>query len=292
MALRGIKPSAVEKRFKALFFGQPGSRKTSTAIQFTRPYLMDTERGAENDQYIAALEKSGGLYFHTTDFDDMVREVTALMTEKHDFRTVVIDPLTVPYAAELDKEAKRLANKDDPSGTAFGRNKQVPDRKVKHLCNLLLRLDMNVIITSHAKAEWKNGAPTGTDTFDCFSKLEYLFDVVFQLQMRGADCVGIVRKTRVTAFPLGETIQGFSYDALADRYGRSVLERHATTETLATEAQVAEIGRLVELLKVPAEVTDKWLDKAMAENWKEMPSDAIQKCIDHLAKTLTGKDAA
>lgn len=291
MALRGKKPSSVQKRLKALFFGPAGVGKTTAAIQFPRPYLIDTERGAENDQYVSLLEKAGGMYFHTADFDEMTSEITTLMTERHNFLTVIIDPLTVPYAAELDKEAKRLANKDDPAGTAFGRNKQVPDRKVKHLLNLLLRLDMNVIITSHAKGEWKNGQPTGVDTFDCYAKLDYLFDLAICLQKRGKERVGIVRKTRCAGFEDGEVFP-FSYDEIANRYGREVLERRAEAETLATPAQVAEITRLVDLLKVPEKTTDQWLDKAMAETWAEMPADAIAKCIAHLTNTLAGTAAA
>lgn len=290
MALKGKKPSAVVKRLKGLFFGTAGVGKTTAAIQFPAPYLIDTERGAENDQYVQLLEQSKGAYFHTTDFDEMTQEITSLMTEKHSFKTVIIDPLTVPYMAELDKEAKRLANKDDPSGTAFGRNKQIPDRKVKHLLNLLLRLDMNVIITSHAKGEWKNGAPTGTDTFDCYARLDYLFDLVFQIQKRGKERVGIVRKTRCGGFEEGEVFP-FSYDSIADKYGRHILERSAETETLATKEQITEISRLVELLKIPAETTDKWLEKAQADTWAEMPTDAIAKCIAHLTNTLAGAAA-
>jgi hypothetical protein len=290
MALKGKKPSAVKKRLKALFFGSAGVGKTTAAIQFPKPYLIDTERGAENDQYVRALEASGGVYFHTTDFDEMTQEITALMTERHSFCTVIIDPLTVPYMAELDKEAKRLANKDDPSGTAFGRNKQVPDRKVKHLLNLLLRLDMNVIITSHAKGEWKNGQPTGTDTFDCYARLDYLFDLVFQIQKRGKERVGIVRKTRCQGFEEGEVFP-FSYDEIAGKYGREELERGAKAESLASAEQVAEITRLVDLLKVPSETTDKWLEKAMADSWAEMPADAISKCISSLTNKLAGTAA-
>jgi hypothetical protein len=291
MALRGKKPSAVTKRLKALFFGTAGVGKTTAAIQFPAPYLIDTERGAENDQYVKALEASGGVYFHTTDFDEMTQEITALMTEKHSYRTVIIDPLTVPYMAELDKEAKRLVSKDDPVGTAFGRNKQVPDRKVKHLLNLLLRLDMNVIITSHAKGEWKNGAPTGTDTFDCYARLDYLFDLVFQIQKRGKDRVGIVRKTRCAGFEEGEVFP-FSYESIAEKYGREVLERTSAPAILATAEQVSEITRLVDLLKTPSDTTDKWLDKAQAETWAEMPQEAIAKCIAYLNNTLAGTAAA
>jgi GTPase SAR1 family protein len=42
MALRAKKPEAVEKRLKALFYGSAGVGKTTAAIQFPRPYLIDT----------------------------------------------------------------------------------------------------------------------------------------------------------------------------------------------------------------------------------------------------------
>lgn len=288
MALRGKKPEAVKKRFKALLFGAAGSGKTTAAIQFPRPYLIDTEQGAENDQYVKLLEQSGGLYYHTTDFDEMVAEITALLTTKHEMRTVIIDPLTVPYALQLDKEAQRLASQKDPSGSEFGRNKQIPDRKVRHLLNLLLRLDMNVIITSHAKQEWKDSKPTGNDTFDCYNKLDYLFDLAIQLQVRGKERAGIIRKTRIEGFELGDVIAPFSYDEVANRYGRDLLEGISKPEELASEEQVAELSRLIGLLSVTSETTDKWLEKAKAETFAEMPAADILKCITY----LKGKVAA
>lgn len=290
MALRGKKPDAVVKRLKALFFGSAGVGKTTAAIQFPAPYLIDTERGAENDQYVKMLNKAGGAVFQTSDFDEVLSEVTSLMTEKHNFRTIIIDPLTVVYADLCDKSAKALVTREDPTGTAFSRHKLPADRKLKHLLNLLLRLDMNVIITSHAKGEWKNGQPTGTDTFDCYAKLDYLFDLVFMIQKRGSERVGVVKKTRIDAFPEGEVFP-FSYDEIANRYGRDVLERKANTEQLATADQVAELSHLAELLKVPEETTDKWLDKAGAESFKEMPTAAAAKCIDYLKAQISKKGA-
>ena len=76
-ALRGKKPATVEKRLKMLLFGKAGVGKTTAAIQFPKPYLIDTERGAENDQYVRALEKSGGAYYFTNDPAELIEEVRA-----------------------------------------------------------------------------------------------------------------------------------------------------------------------------------------------------------------------
>lgn len=279
--LRGIKPTTIEKRFKGLFFGKSGVGKTTAAMQFPKPYFIDTERGAENDSYVKLLNKAHGSYFFTTDPDELIREVTALLSENHDYVTLVIDPLTVIYNDLLDKAA-------DTVGTDFGRHKIPADRKIKHLLNLLLRLDMNVIITSHAKAKYiRTKDKTGKDTiiedgttFDCYAKLDYLFDLVIEVEKRGkSDRVGIVRKTRIESFPEGD-IFPFCYDEIANRYGRKILERGAIPVALATAEQVAELNALVTLLNLTPETTEKWLDKAGAESFTEMTSDYIGKVID------------
>ena len=45
---------------------------------------------------------------------------------------------------------------------------------MKHLLSLLLRLDMNVIITAHSKNEYGNNMVVLGQTFDCYKKLDYL----------------------------------------------------------------------------------------------------------------------
>jgi DNA polymerase III delta prime subunit len=290
MALRGKAPGKVEKRLKALFYGPAGVGKTTAAIQFPRPYLIDTEKGAENDQYVKMLNAAGGAYFGTNDPDDMIREVLSLLSEKHDYRTLIIDPLTVIYNDLLDKAA-------DEVGTDFGKHKGPADRKIKHLLGLLLRLDMNVIITSHAKTRWERtkdakGKDTVVEagmTFDCYGRLDYLFDLVFEITKRGKERVGTVRKSRIETFPEGDVFP-FSYDEIAERYGRSILERDAMPTVLADAAQVAEAVRLVGVLNIGHDVVAKWFDKAGAESWGEMPAESTAKCIEWMNGRVKGTE--
>lgn len=282
MALRGKKPTLIEKRLKALFYGPAGVGKTTAAIQFPAPYLIDTERGAENDQYVKLLNNSGGSYFFTTDPSELISEVRALLSEKHEFKTLIIDPLTIIYNDLLDKAA-------DAVGTDFGKHKGPADRKIKHLFNLLLRLDMNVIITSHAKPKWERTKDSkGKDTviesghtFDCYSKLDYLFDLVFEIQKRGTERVGIVKKTRIESFEEGETFP-FNYQTIAKKYGKEILEREAKAEELATAEEIKELKRLIELLKIDEEMIDKLLTKAGAEVLEELPKAIVLKNIQNL----------
>lgn len=282
MALRAKKPEAIQKRLKALFYGSAGVGKTTAAIQFPKPYLIDTEKGAENDQYTKILQKAGGVVFQTSDFNELMMEVKALLTEKHEYKTLIIDPLTTLYNDLLDKSALK-------NGTEFGRHYSDANKQIKHLLNLLLRLDMNVIITSHAKNEYGANMSVLGQTFDCYKKLDYLFDLVFEIQKRGKDRVGLVKKSRIETFPDTEHFP-FSYEEIAKRYGKDVLERDAVAQELADDAQVKELVRLIDLIKVPEDVFQKWLDKSSSEKWEEMPKDAIQKCIDHLKSKIKGEE--
>ena len=204
MALRGVKPEKIEKRLKALFYGASGVGETTACISFPKVYLIDTEKGAENSQYIDLLSKNGGCVFQTTDFDELMIEVKSLLTEKHGYQTLVIDPLTTLYNDLLDKSAVK-------NGTEFGRHYSEANKQVKHLICLLLRLDMNVLITSHSKNEYGQNLSVLGSTFDCYKKIDYLMDLVFEISKRGNDRVGIIKKSRIESFPSGETFP-FSYD--------------------------------------------------------------------------------
>ena len=55
-----------------------------------------------------------------------------------------------------------------------------------------------------------------------------------------AERVGVVRKTRIEAFPEGEVFP-FCYQEIASRYGREVLERDSVAQELATPDQIRAI---------------------------------------------------
>ena len=97
MTLRGKKPTVEKKRLKLMLFGSAGAGKTTAAIGFPKPYVIDTERGAENDEYVDRINGVGGALFQTTSFDDIVQEVRSLASTEHEYQTLVIDPVTVIY---------------------------------------------------------------------------------------------------------------------------------------------------------------------------------------------------
>jgi predicted ATP-dependent serine protease len=283
MALRGKKPELKDKRMKALFFGAAGVGKTTAAIQFPKPYLIDTERGAENEGYAKILTDRGGVLFQTSDFDEMIAEVKALLSEDHEYRTLIIDPITTVYDDLLDKAANKV-------GTDFGRHYGEAKKQWKQLYNLLNRLDMNVIITSHAKKLYGENLSVLGNTFDGPKGLDYLFDLVFEIQRRGEKRVARVEKTRMGTFPENDVFP-FSYDEVAERYGRDVLEREAVAVTLASEEMASQIRLLITEVGVLTETQDKWLDKAKASDWTEVSEEQATKILAHLEAQIAAKKA-
>lgn len=280
MALRAVKPEKIQKRLKAFFYGGAGVGKTTAAIAFPSVYLIDTERGCENDEYVEMLQKNNGAIFQVTDFDELMVEVKALLTEKHDFKTLVIDPMTTLYNDLVDKEAIK-------HGTDFGRHYSAANKRMKYLMNLLMKLDLNVIITAHSKNEYgQNLAIVGT-TYDCFKKMDHMFDLAIEAQRRGKDRVGLIKKSRIAAFPDGETI-AFSYDEIAKRYGHTLLEKESTSFELATVDQVTEFNHLVAVLHIEETTIIAILKKEGVESIEYLSKDYMQKCIDRLKSKIRG----
>lgn len=284
MPLRGIKPEKIEKRLKALFYGAAGVGKTMAAIQFPSPYLIDTERGCENDEYVKMLSDKEGLIFQTDDLDEIISEVKTLITEKHNFKTLIIDPLTVVYQKMVDEEAiKPTPDNKDP--TAFGRHYTIANRKIKHLLTLCNRLDMNVIFTSHQKIIYNDKMQNLGNTFDCYKKMDYPFDLLVEVQKLGDERVGIIKKSRIKNFPHGDRFS-FNYDEIAKRYGKEVLEKISEPKKLADEQKILELQALIKLLNVPQNVVTKWLTKSKSESFEEMEEEHIDVCINSLKEKV------
>ncbi len=279
MALKAKAPEEVKpSKPKFMIYGESGVGKTFFALDFPKPYLIDTEGGAVREQYQAKLKAVGGAYFGkeegSQDFKAVINEVRELCTTKHEFKTLIIDSFTYLYMLEAaEAEAK--------GGSDFGRDKKAANVPTRQLISQLEKCDLNVILICHSKQSWerrgKDIINTGT-TFDGYEKLEYILDLAIEITKGGKTFY--VKKSRITGFPQGESFP-LSYDRFADVYGKSVVEAAAVPVVLASPEQVSRLVALVEGLKVDQEAQEKWLTKCGVESFGEMSSEQIGSLIKH-----------
>jgi hypothetical protein len=215
---------------------------------------------------------------------DVIAEVKSLLTEKHDYRTLVIDPITTLYNDLLEKCEQKV-------GTDFGRHYGEANKTMKRLANLIMALDMNVVVTAHAKTEYGENLRKLGYTFDGWRQLDYWFDLVVELGKKGKKRFAKVTKTRVDSFPDDEVFE-WSYDAIKRRYDVAMLEKEANAIQLATTAQVREIKDLLGIVRLPEGTVDKWFAKAGVDLWEDMPADVVAKCIEYVKNRLPSVSAA
>lgn len=291
--LLAVPPDTVEpKKPKVLIYGPPGVGKTWAALEFPGVYYFDTEGGADLAHYRDKLRTSGGIYFGpdqgSLDFETVIGQVEALATEQHPYKTMVFDSMTKLFNTAISDEAQRLGDKD-----AFGASKKAPIRQMSRLVRWMNRADMNAVVICHQKDMWgkdeKGNREVVGMTFDAWEKLEYDLHLILRISKIGvgssAKRFAHVGKSRLTGFPEGERFD-WSYESFADRYGKDVIEKDVTPLVLATPEQVAEVNRLVEIVKLPDGTIEKWLKKAEVETMEEMDTETIGKCIAFLKEKL------
>ncbi len=281
MALKATKPVVAQNRLKLFLYGNAKIGKTTLALQFPTPYVIDTDGSTNKPKYVDLVVNGKGDAYITQDFDELMEQVKDLNNLKHHYKTLVIDSLTVFYDDLLEKCAVKL-------GTKFGIHYTEANRRIKHLIRLLLKLDMNVIITSQAKEKYGEKLEVLGTTFDCYKKMDYVFDLILEVQLRGEERVALVKGTRLSEFKEKDCFP-CNYNEFSKRYSKEILERNTVSQEISTLEQVCEILRLIGLLKISPEIYQKWLDKAGAETWEEMPKDDIQKCIDFLESKIKGE---
>ena len=293
MALKGVKPETKEKRLKLFLYGPAGVGKTTAMIQFPQAYVIDTEKGT--DHYSKTLSGSKSAVFQSNNPDEIKEELRELLTTKHEYRTLILDPITNLYNAVQEKWTRifekqmRDSGKTEQADTQdfgmrfWGRVKS----EFKSIQRMIISLDMNVLISSHQKDQYGPNMQKVGVTFDSMKGEDYLYDLVFRLAIQGGKRMAITEKERSEVgqnkFP--ESFE-WSYQNFCKFYGKEIIEKESTPVILASTEQVNRIKHLIEFVKVEQDQINGWFQKAGVDQWDEMTAETIQKAIDFLEKKL------
>lgn len=292
MALRAKKPEVKESRLKVLMYANTGAGKTHFCVSLPDTYYIDTENVTDYPHLCQMLVDNGGDLIHLNEMEEIISQVQDLLTTEHNYKTLVIDSISFPYAWLTQNEAERL-NKKSPNteGTEFGANLAKAKRLVFKLGILLSRLDMNVIVVSHERTKYAANVEIGK-TYDINEKLAYSLGTVWNLRLQGDSRKLFIEKSRYAQLKTNSLIDfDNGYETIKQLFGESIFLRKVKTETFANSSQINELKRLCHILNIPEENINKMLTVGKATCMEELTESYAQKAIDKLLTKLTGEAA-
>jgi len=177
--------SSRREHLKLFLWGDSGVGKTTLALQFPKPVVLDLEGGT--DLYGESFEFD---VMKAANADEIASAVKWLGNNPHDYQTLVLDPITIYWDALQKKwsDIFLLRNKGTKGHKYEYYDLQPRDwmtikAEFKGIIRSLIQLDMNVIVTARQKVQYADSGfmrPLG-ETFDGEKNLPYYFDCVIRL---------------------------------------------------------------------------------------------------------------
>lgn len=284
--------NSLDKRFKLFLWGDTGVGKTTLALQFPSPVLIDLEGGAD-------------LYGDSFDFDvlrastadEVMNAVRWLRTNQHSYRTLILDPVTV-YWESLQKKWSEIFLRRNKSSKGYKfefydfqpRDWMTIKAEFKQLVRTLVALDMNVVVTARQKLQYADGSFMQAigETFDCERSVPYLFDTIIRLHRdEKGRFRGECQKDRSKKLPQGDFDCSFKH--IEQLFGRDELNREPIPTSLATDAQRTLIAKCIEQLGLPEEHVAIRLAELGASSLAELTQETAQAVLEKLEAACSSK---
>ena len=276
------KASEQETRLKLFLWGPSGSGKTKLAIQFPKAALIDMERGSVHypgEHHV----------IQTTNPDEVMTSLEWLASGKHDFRTVVIDPVTIYWEALQRKWSDIFMRRKKGFK---GHRIEFYDMQAKdwltvksdwkRFVDRLISIDMNVVVTAHQKSQYRDGDMSQVigQTYSAEKTLDYFFDTVVQTNV-SADGKFVSRcvKDRTGNIPANSDFPT-DYAVFEKAWGKKSLGRKVKAPPpKATDEQIAKLVEWFSQLELTADQITAGLSKNGVQSMDAMTQDQANKIL-------------
>lgn len=291
----------MEKRLKLLIFGDYGEGKTWLALHFPKPVLIDMERGA--DLYGDKFEYG---VMRTTSPDEIYQAIQWLYTNRHSYKTLILDPISVYWEAVQSKwqeifmkrNPTSRQNKIDYWDMQFS-DWGPPKAEFAKLLRLCGKLDMNVIVTAGIKPLYSSTELMKKigDTFDGPKELPKFFDTTVRLIKDSGKFYGTCEDNVLKLKDRNSSMPKDVFELTSDPYAvfkksfGDVLEKDCEPVTLLTAEQKVQIEHLAVDLKVTKEQLATALKKLRVDAVNDLSKSDAAEIIKTMQAKLTKQKA-
>ena len=286
---------ASERRLKLFLWGDSGVGKTTLALKFPRPAVIDMEGGTEHYGGAFAFE-----VLKATTADEVAGAVDWLLTNAHPYRTLIVDPVTLYWDALQRKWSDIFLRRNK---TSKGHHLEFYDlqprdwmtvkAEFKDFIRKLIQLDMNVIITARQKAQYADAGFMRVvgETFDGEKTLPYVFDTILRLYRdETGRFMAENLKDRSNKLPRGSF--EVSYQIFEQCLGSETLVREAAPLHLATPEQIAALRQFITDFDLRPEHVAQRLAAYGASTVEALTTENAQLILEKFQQAAAAKVAA
>lgn len=275
------------ERVIALIAGESGTGKSFLIAHLKNALIFDTDLGGGLAYADRLIQANNSERIEVGSYLEVLEEIKKRRSGAlKNITTLAIDHLTT-----LQQEA---VNRHNPNAIDdFGRSYDKATREWRKIRELVRFGDFNLFCTAHMKAKYEKKEVVGITT-DASKNIEADFSMVLYLKPgRTMPSTAVIHKwRRMPDDPRGAIIKGtefpFTMEDIVALHGYS-LEGQRHEIAMATAEQIAEMDRLIRVVKLPEGTTQKWLSKAKADSWADFTQDDIEKCLNYLKSLMNGQ---
>ncbi len=236
------KATLEDVNLKIMVWGESGSGKSRFALSAPAPLVIDLEGSTrlyakEFDFWKAEVDKTNPQAGNPGSLTiNLLKEI--LEGKYPDRKTLIVDPVTDLLDCIEDVSAKKyeeMIGKKVTELNAVQKTKWYAYRRetARNILNQLKDIPMNLILVARAKNLWdtKDGKmqPVGL-TYDALDIVEYLMDIVIQLEKNGDETKAIVKKSRLGNLPKILDVKNFNSIGQALEQNEKLAEKNERGE--------------------------------------------------------------